>query len=489
MSHAALPTAGSLVSRRRAFPLAAVCLGLLAGFLPAGVAAAEPENAPAPPAAATGTADLPALNARLQTLLGQLLPYNIPHLDEIAAAPAPATVAELDGRLDQVYVATAAETARRIASYDSNLRALTDERVRYEAARVEEPKLERDLAAAPAQLKAEETRATELTTRAATAERIATALRDNAAAMEEIFTTARGSAINSVYYLLPAAQRVAFYNGTQKNANHPAYANLPTVDSDRAAKAGAAPAKSPAPQAAAATAAPPAPFGGTIDEKFAAFEDKLRALRNLAALLPPQEKQLAAARELADAQAGKNDALTAKLAEFAAPLARYATTAAEANDRILNAEVNQKISAGNLLRLGTSALLWTYLREHIVAPQMESFLQENRLARNLKGPALLDAITQQPNNFIPRSGNFDKPESLGALRRKLLDIEPGMDVWAGVATEAFVAGKISAGPGLTARFFKDLDKEGVAVLRASLDMLDAPQKKLATALLARAPAD
>jgi hypothetical protein len=228
---------------------------------------------------------------------------------------------------------------------------------------------------------------------------------------------------------------------------------------------------------------------GTIDEKFAAFADKQRALRNLAGLLEPQEKPLATARELAEAQVRQNEALAAQLAEFTAPLAKCAATAGEADDRILTAQVNQKIAAGNLLRLGTSALLWTYLREHIVAPQMERFLEENRMAGGKKGLALVDAINQQPKDFIPRSGNFDKPEALGSLRLKLLDVEPSMEVWAGVATDAFAAGKISAASELIARFYLNLDKPGVEILRASLDTLEAPQKKIATALLAHAPAE
>jgi hypothetical protein len=494
MTSPALPTERSPgPRRRRTASLAAAGLGLLAGLWPLRGGAEEPAAPAEPPAApAVSPAEaeqLPALNTRLQSILEQLRPYDIPHLDEIAAAPAATSLAELTARVDRLYVEAAFQAAHRFWTYENNLRALTDERVRLEAARVEQPKLEKELAAAPDRLKAEEVRVAELTARAASEERIATILHDNAAAMEETFVAARSSAINAVYSLLPAAQRVAFYNGTQKNSNHPAYAHLPEVESDRATRAAPVAPKPAAPRTAAAGPVPPQPVSGTIDDKFAAFADKQRALRNLAALLPPQEKPLAAARELAEAQVQRNEALAVHLAEFTAPLAKCTAIASEAEDRILTAQVNQKISAGNLLRLGTSALLWTYLREHIVAPQLERFLEDNRMTKGKKGLSLVDAINRQPRDFIPRSGTFDKPEALGSLRLKLLDVEPSMEVWASVATDALAAGKISTGADLTRRFFQNLDKPGVEILRASLDTLETPQRKIALALLARAPAE
>ena len=340
-------------------------------------------------------------------------------------------------------------------------------------------------------MKTEESRAAEATAQAQKAEQIATTLRENAVALEEDFLAARNSTLGSVYYLLPTNQRVSFHEGTQKNAANPAYAVLPEVESDPSARAAPATAKAASSLAADANAIqPPAPVAGSIDVKFAAFEDKLRALRNLASLLPPQEKQLAAARELADTQVRERAKLSAQLAEYATPLATHAATVHEAEDRILTAQVNQRISAGNLLRLGTSAVLWSHLKESVVAPLMEQFLTDNGVhIKGQRGPELLEAINQRPQDFIPKKGTFGNTQPLGALRLRLLDVEPSLEVRAAAAAEAFAAGKITGSDVLVAHFFRNLDKQGVAVLQATVDTLVPAQKKIAMALLARAPAE
>jgi hypothetical protein len=490
MSPADYPTSGALVPRRRKIlSVAALCLGVAATFPPVRSGAAEPDTAPAPATPAPNPADLAALNARLQELLGQLRPYNIPHLDEISTEPAATTVEELARQVDRLYVETAFQSASRYRTYEDNLRGLTDERVRLEEARVEYAKLEKELAAAPDRVKTEEARSAQLMAQAASEERLAATLRDNAAVLEQDFLAARGTALGSVYYLLPTNQRVTFHEGTQKNANNSAYIKLDEVEPDHPARTPPAPAKPAAAKPEGTGVTPPPPVAGSLEDKFAAFADKQRALRGVAGLLPPQEKQLAASRELADAQQKKNDVLTAQMAEFAGPLGQSAAAANEAEDRILTAQVNQKISAGNLLRLGTSAVLWSYLKESIVAPQMENFLQDNGLKKIPKGPALLEAINQRPQDFIPKSGAFENTQALTSLKLKLLDVEPNLELRAQAATEALEGNKLGAGGDLLAHFFKNLDKQGIALLRATTDTLEPAQQKIAQALLKHAPAE
>lgn len=460
---------------------------LVLGLTPVASRADEPAATTAP--SATDASPLAEANARFQTLLEQLRPYNIPHLDELAAEPTATTSEELAGRLDRLYAETGFQSANRYRTYENNLRALTDERVRLEEARADSAKLEQDIAAAPARLKAAEEKAAQALAQAESAEQIAVALHANAAALEEDFLAARNSTLASVYYLLPTNQRVSFHEGTQKNAANPAYAVLPEVESNRGARL---PAASPKPAAPLVDLTnpiqPPAPVSGSLEAKFAAFEDKQRALRNLAALLPPQEKQLAAARELADTQVMARAALNQQLAEYAGPLAQQAATVQEAEDRLLTAQVNQKIAAGNLLRLGTAALLWHHLKATVVAPLMEQFLADNGgLAKGRSGTALLDEIAQRPQDFIPKKGTYENPQPLSALRLRLLDVEPNLETRATAAAEALAAGKITRSDALVARFFKDLDKPGVAVLQATTDTLTPGQKKLAAVLLERAP--
>ena len=466
--------------------LATLCLGLVAGLLPVRSPAAPAEQA----APVAGPEPLAALNDRWQTLLGQLRPYAIPHLDELSATPAATTIDELAQRLDRLYAETALQSASRYRTYEDNLRGLTDERVRLEEAKVENNKQEQALATAPDRLKAEQARSTQLTAQAASEEHLATVLRDNAAVLADDFAAARGSSLGAVYYLLPTNQRVSFHEGTQKNANNSAYLKLDEVEPTHPDRTAPAPTKPAAPkmESAVPTPLPPA-VAGSLEEKFAAFEDKQRALRNLAALLPPQERQLAAARELADAQQKRKDALTAQLAEFAGPLAESAAAATAAEDRILTAQVNQKISAGNLLRLGTAAILWSYLKESVVAPQMENFLHDNGLAKILRGPALVDAISQRPQDFIPKAGTFEDSHPLVALKLKLLDVEPNLEVRALAAADALEHGKISGSGELVAHCFKNLDKPGLSVLQATTDTLSPGQKKIAQVLLAHAPAE
>ncbi len=470
--------------------LFATALGLvLAGGFGPVARAAETESPPAPASPAEPPADLATRNARLQELIVQLRPYNIPHLDEIAAEPAATSADELAQRIDRLYTETAFQSASRYRTYEDNLRGLTDQRIRLEEARAEHTKLEKELAAAPDRLKTEEARSAQLVAQAAGEERLAATLRDNANVLEQDFQTARGTALGSVYYLLPTNQRVAFHEGTQKNSNHSAYLKLDEVEPDHPARTTPAPAKPAAAQSENPSLPAPTPVAGSIEDKFAAFADKQRALRGVAALLPAQEKQLAAARELADAQQKKNDAVNAQLAAFSGPLAQCAATTNDAEDRILTAQVNQKISAGNLLRLGTSAVLWSYLEESIVAPQMENFLQDNGLKKIPQGTELLVKITQRPQDFIPKDGSFENTQGLSALRLKLLDVESSLDVRAQAAAEALEGNKLAAGAELTAHFFKNVDKPGVALLRATAGSLEPAQQKIAEALLKHAPAE
>jgi hypothetical protein len=204
-------------------------------------------------------------------------------------------------------------------------------------------------------------------------------------------------------------------------------------------------------------------------------------------IMPSQEKRLAAFREQGAQLRKNNDSLLERLQTFESPLEKAKALADDAEQRLLTAQINQKISANNLLRLATAAVIWNHIKNTVVIPQIEQILKANGLSNGVKGMAMIDQIQKSPQDFLPKVGPLKDLPRLIETGKKILSIEENMESFALGAAGA--TGQIGTAESdiLVGHVFHGLSKSGTDIMRTASGAMEGIQGKVAQVLMERAP--
>jgi hypothetical protein len=444
---------------------------------------------PPPPAIDYEALRLNDLTSRFNVLLNILRAYDVPNIGDLYTAAAPATIVELGRRVDRLYVETAFHKSRQYWKYEENAKDLISLPAALSALRTENVKLEENLITAPGRLKNAEAQRDRSMAKAESEEYVASVLRNNAAIVEDDFLTARGKAMWTIHSLLPADKKAAFHEGMKKGDALPAYtiqqlyepAAAAIITPQRPAELNVSRRDS-----IGLTQKPP-PLAGSIEVKLDAFEDLKTVLGYVGPIIPSQEKRLAAFREQGAQLRKNNDSLLERLQTFESPLEKAKALADDAEQRLLTAQINQKISANNLLRLATAAVIWNHIKNTVVIPQIEQILKANGLSNGVKGVAMIDQIQKSPQDFLPKVGPLKDLPRLIETGKKILNIEENMESFALGAAGA--TGQIGTAESdiLVGHIFHGLSKSGTDIMRTASGAMEGIQGKVAQVLMERAP--
>jgi hypothetical protein len=232
----------------------------------------------------------------------------------------------------------------------------------------------------------------------------------------------------------------------------------------------------------------PQPVNGTIEDKLAAFDDVKRNLAYTSNLLPAHERDRPALLEKIAELRRQNDSLTEQLSAVESSIAAANALVNEAEQRFLAAQIAEKVSAGNALRLAAAAVVWEYVRDAVVAPEIEKVLQENGLANGVTGLEMLNRIRNSPEDFIPKVGPLKDIPRLVETARKVVRVEEDMESYALAAAEANAQVGTAESESLAAHLFAGLSQEGIDIMRTASGAMDGAQGKIVQALTQRAPA-
>jgi hypothetical protein len=428
------------------------------------------------------------LNEQFATLLGELRKYEIPEIGDVYGAPAPTSLDELASRVDRVYVEASFHMERRYWQFEqnTNLRAYSLPALREQVAA-----LESKLASAPERLKDAEARRDEVVAKAEAEERTVGILTANARALRSDALATRTSAVGPILELLPGDAKDQFGSAVTRHEADPVYAMEEPPPPPAAAEAQP---QQPAPlnprhDSVVGPTEKPQPVNGTIEDKLKAFDDVKKTLSYVSYMLPSQEQRLPALmQEVAELRSRKGS-LSEQLSALESPLEAANALADEAEQHFLAAQVAEKVSAGNALRLAAAAVVWEHVRDTVVAPQIEAVLHENGLANGIEGLEMLNRIRNSPQDFIPKIGPLKDIPRLIDTAKKVVGVEENWESYALAAADANANAQVGTAEGesLAAHLFAGLSKEGIEIMRTASDAVDGPQGKIAQLLMERAP--
>jgi hypothetical protein len=183
----------------------------------------------------------------------------------------------------------------------------------------------------------------------------------------------------------------------------------------------------------------------------------------------------------------QQDSLKEQLSAIESPLETANALADEAEQRFLAAQIAEKVSAGNALRLAAAAVVWEHVRDAVVTPQIETILQENGLANGVAGLEMLNRIRNSPQDFIPKVGPLKDIPRLIETAKKVVNVEENMESYALAAAEANAQVGTAESESLASQLFAGLSQEGIEIMRTASEAMDGAQGKIAQALMQRAP--
>lgn len=312
-------------------------------------------------------------------------------------------------------------------------------------------------------------------------------LRSNASAVEEDLVMARRSTIDPILELLPADRKAAFREAAIRGEKLPAYA-LQQLQELEIVTLEIVPIKPILGKAhSGGPYRKPAPIVGSIDAKLNAFADLKRRLDRVSEIIPSQEKELAEFGREARILGKTHNSLWERFQAYESPMERAQALVDDAERRILNAQINQKISANNLLKLAAAAILWNNIKEKIVIPQMEQILGRNGLLKGVRGIALMDKIRRSPKDFLPKVGAFKDLPRLIEVSEQIVTIEENWESYALATADASGQLGIAESDTLIVHIFSSLGKSGAEIMRTASGAMEGTQGKIARASMERAP--
>lgn len=431
---------------------------------------------------------LKALSDRLNGVLNDLRTYDVPNVSDLFTAPVPGSLEQLGLRVDRLYVEAASFSRKRNWQFEDNEKTLNDRAATITTLSAEIARMQASVATGPERLKDAEVLRDAKVAKADAEEYVAHVFSGNAHSVEQDFLTARGNSLWTIWELLPADKKGAFAEAMHHADGFPAYALQPPHEAPVVAPAGVSPVAATGVARDMVGMTPRAqPINGSIEDKLSAFKDVKDVLAYLTPLIAAQEERLSALGPQVVDLKKSHEALWNDVHSLDSPIEQAAAMADEAEKRFLAAQINEKISAENMLRLAGAAVVWAHVRNEVVVPAIESVLESNGLLGGVKGVELLDRIRKSPQDFIPKVGPLKDLPRLIETGEKVLGVEQNMESFALAATEANAEAGTAQSDPLVEHLFSRLNEQGLGIMRTASEAMDGPFGRIAQTLMQRAP--
>ncbi|TRX03229.1 hypothetical protein [Flavobacterium gawalongense] len=424
------------------------------------------------------------LTSHFNALLGQLSVYEIPNIGDLYSAATPSTIDDLRQRVDHLYIETAFYKERRYWKYEKNTEDLIYVRNILPELRSKNITLKDNLNTAPERLKKAEVQRDQILEKVYIEEHIAYYLWNNAEIMEYEMVQAKADVKWTIYELLPNDRKVAFIEAIG-GCCFKFKQELPVIPIKVVAQILPTPIR-----ATASNFEPylkPRSIEGSIEVKLKAFDDLRTVLNFVSDKIPSQEKSLAVfVKEIVPLRKN-NESLLERLQTYESPLEKAQELISDAEQRILTAQVNQEVSAKNLLILAAGTFTWNQIKNDIVIPEIEKILKKNGLLYGLKGMAMIDQIRKNPQKFIPKVGPLKDIERLIETEKKVLSIEENFESYSLAAANANAQIGTKESDKLVEQVFLSLGKQATDIMRTASGSIEGPLGQIARVIMERGP--
>ena len=310
------------------------------------------------------------------------------------------------------------------------------------------------------------------------------ASRESASA--QIAAESEAKSVRTIQFLLPADQRDAFLAKLRDTPLPPGFRAQPALEfvnrADIAQATRIPEIAGPAPSALIQVTTPSTP-----EACIESLEDMRGALADLGPAVESQNRRLAPLREkfqqLGNEQYAlqrKHSPLSAKLMKLEKDIDGYAKIAEEALH-------NQRIFAQNTLKHAAVALVWDYVYDNAIKPELTAILENNNLHTGMEMVETLKKIRDNPEEMIPRLGPLRDMPRLITTMRLVASIEPEFENWAARAAEALAQPGNQTAQHIAQELFPAIDKKGLEIIKTASDSMDGTVEQLAQAIARHAP--
>lgn len=433
------------------------------------------------------------LKIRFADLFNNLRQYDNAweRVDHLFGGIPPENIRVLDQWVDRLYVAAVYQKRYLRWKWKKDERYLDELHEQIRQAESATSELKAELANAPARLKDAEAQRYYLMALAKEEERVAASLETNSYRANDRFWESHGRAW-AIYHLLPDDRKLAFKVAREKSIFNPRYflQELQRVPVKRTL-----PQEVPSlsPLVAVTTSnwrsSIPTDLTGSI-------ETKLEKIKDLGAQIDELNSHVVATRNTTNiwepvlrSYEKDNKRLIEELRSYRSPIQEISKLADDFKERSITARINKERSAANALKIAACSIVWDHAVKTIVIPQIEKFLEKNRLLGVVRDIQLMDRIRDHPEEFIPKTFPRKDIERLIEVERKVIDIEANFESFALTVADSNVQGDIAESERLAHALFFEVNKRGIEVMHEAAGTMKGPLGKISRWLMENAPKD
>lgn len=213
------------------------------------------------------------------------------------------------------------------------------------------------------------------------------------------------------------------------------------------------------------------------------IEDMRGALADLGMAVESQNRRLEPLRAKAQELAGEKYMLQKKHAPLSATLANLEKDIRGYSKIAEEALHNQYVYAQNTLKHAATALVWDYVYEKVVKPELIAILEKNNLPTGIEVVEVLNKIRETPEDLIPRLGPLRDMPRLISTMRLVASIETEFEDWATRAAEALAQPGNQSAQLLSKELFPYVDKKGLEIMKTASDTMDGAAGRLAQLII------
>ncbi len=230
---------------------------------------------------------------------------------------------------------------------------------------------------------------------------------------------------------------------------------------------------------------PTATVMNLVAPRISGIEPKLNELesisRDLATLRTQQQRMStllgSAGRDLVELER-RNERLRFEAGVARSEIERLKTIADPISERLSKASFDRYIHSENVYRSIMTELVWDHVKERVVEPQIRKFIRLNRLSAKADLIAAINEIRNNPKKLLAISGRLKGMEDFVNTQEKILNLIPLFTQYAEEAANRLGTGSWRSAQVLKGELERDLAGASAEVVESAGGQTDDPTAKL-----------
>lgn len=409
--------------------------------------------------------------------------------DRLYSEPQPQNLFELESLANRLFIQATYKRRWYYWKFFKNSDLETNLRKSLKLFKSENQRLQNELAAAPGLLQKATEKKDNIVASLERQEKIVASLDTEKKEILDHLKKSMGDSYDIIYYLLPPAQRATFKKSyQQKKPWH--------VDKLQELWIWSPSVKiKPEKPSSFKPVTPHKPAPGNWDRSVPAIpaggvENTLKAIENMRAVFSEygtevinQEKEIPQLQSEINSLAYENYSLSNKLEEYKSPLEKIAEMEEEAQSKMTNAILNKGFSAKNVSIAAASVVAWDWIKDKVVVPAAEKFLEDNGIKEHVELLQLADKIKKNPLELFSSYDHIKNVNVLIEAEKKVLGLFDHFQEYALKATDALAHGDVAEVQRLANDLFDDLDKNSLELVKTASQSMEGSIGKIITILV------